>query len=90
MSSDVTHVNNHLRLALAGDETALAALGRLEAALSLCRPVVDRYGRHQAKDDAYYAAAEALGIERRCSCGGIDAVPHATDHAPDCSIWDES
>ncbi len=25
--------------------------------------------------------------EERCSCGGIDAVPHATDHAPDCTVW---
>jgi hypothetical protein len=30
-----------------------------------------------------------VSAEPRCSCGGIDAVPHATDHAPDCTIWDE-
>jgi hypothetical protein len=48
-----------LRRALAGDEEALAALDRLEVALC---PVVEKYGRVWAKDGAYYAAAEVLGI----------------------------
>lgn len=29
----------------------------------LCRPVVEGYGAHYRRDAAYYAAAEALGIE---------------------------
>lgn len=24
-----------------------------------------------------------------CTCGGIDAVPHATDHKPDCAVWED-
>ena len=78
-----------LRLALAGDQRAIEALARLEAGLTPVRAVVERYGNVWLKDTDYYAAVRALGIEE-CSCGGIDAVPHATDHTPDCSYWNTS
>ena len=83
-------------------EATRSTLARLDAV----RTVVERYGRVWAKDTDYYAAAEVLGIKEppdvcaeaghhvcgppQCSCGGIDAVPHATDHTPDCSIWEKS
>ncbi len=70
-----------LRSFLREDADALAALDRLEAAL---RPVVEGYGAHVRRDEAYYRGAAALGL---CTCGGIDAVPHSTDHTADCAIW---
>jgi hypothetical protein len=32
------------------------------------------------------AALRAGVDDPRCTCGGLDAVPHATDHAPDCAL----
>lgn len=33
-------------------------------------------------------APGAATFDADCSCGGIDAVPGTTDHAPDCDHWD--
>ena len=52
-----------LRRALAGNQEALSALYRLEAALAPVLATVERYGRVWAKDTDYYAAAEVLGIK---------------------------
>lgn len=43
--------------------------------------------RNEARRE--YQRGERIYVADTCSCGGIDAVPHATDHASDCSIWSE-
>lgn len=40
-----------------------ADIEQMVAALPLYREVTERYGNYWCKDDAYYAAAEALGME---------------------------
>jgi hypothetical protein len=67
-----------LRSALAGDEVALAALARLEAAFAddgVLAEVVDAYGRRWSKDGTYYAAVEEL----RSGPSVLGVCPHGVD-----------